>query len=167
MGSLLSSPSKPLCWLWDDTEARCACTTGHPWSDGPPIRKGATGSVPESSESHVDAHLHYFPAESKASQQRKERARSRAEPLKGTLSTGMNRACAPARPARTLCNSPSSQKCALAGKLARASAPRASPVNWFFTGAADANETEMLFFAFLLELNAMWAKEFGELNNWA
>jgi len=25
----------------------------------------------------------------------------------------------------------------------------------------------MLFFAFLLELNAMWAKEFGELNNWA
>ena len=44
MGSLLSSPSKPLCWLWADTEAWCSCTTGHPWSDGLPIRKGASKS---------------------------------------------------------------------------------------------------------------------------
>ena len=57
--------------------------------------------------------------------------------------------------------------CHIAGQLAVASAPRASPVTWFSTGAADANDTEMLFFGFLLVLNAVWAKEVGQLNEWA
>ena len=82
--------------------------------------------------------------------------RRRAEPVKRTQTSGMNRRCPSARPARTLCDSPCLQSChfprAPAGHLAVASAPRASPVSWFQHGAFDANEHEMLFFKFLLVL---------------
>ena len=53
------------------------------------------------------------------------------------------------------------------GTAANAKEPRASSVVWFESGEADANDTEVLFFALLLVSLAMREKERAALDSWA
>ena len=101
-----------MCWECDHTAPKCRFFEDPSWmlSTRPlpvwPPRAHVPELAPWAVKDLVASQKGKKGSESQGCQQPKQRARSRAEPLKRTLSTGANRPCAPARPARTLCDSP-------------------------------------------------------------